>query len=143
MPEPLRLTLPIDLPTPGPLMDRGMHAWLGYRVLEWEEARAVTEMTLAERHLNTFDAAQGGLLCSLIDIACGLVCAWVPRGPVPGLATIALNTHFVASAGAGAVLTTTATLEGGGHRTKQASAEIRDADGALVALGSGAFARRG
>ncbi len=126
--------------TPQALM--GYHELLGMHVVEWEEGRAVVELTIEPKHLNRSGNVHGGVLASMLDSAlslAGLHCD-VPGNIRRGM-TLSLTTTFVGPARQG-VLRATGTLRGGGQKTFMTSGEIVDEQGNLVAMGEGSFRRR-
>ncbi|MEE3110431.1 MAG: PaaI family thioesterase, partial [Pseudomonadota bacterium] len=56
--------------TPQALM--GYHELLGMHVVEWEEGRAVVELTIEPKHLNRSGNVHGGVLASMLDSALSL-----------------------------------------------------------------------
>lgn len=120
----------------------GYHELLGMHVVEWQEGRAVVELTIEAKHLNRSGNVHGGVLASMLDSAlslAGLHCD-VPGNVRRGM-TLSLTTTFVGPARQG-VLRATGTLRGGGQKTYMTSGEIVDETGSLVAMGEGAFRRR-
>lgn len=126
--------------TPQALM--GYHELLGMHVVEWQEGRAVVELTIESKHLNRSGNVHGGVLASMLDSAlslAGLHCD-VPGNIRRGM-TLSLTTTFVGPARQG-VLRATGTLRGGGQKTYMTSGDIVDDQGRLVAMGEGSFRRR-
>ncbi|MDM7482689.1 MAG: PaaI family thioesterase [Halomonas sp.] len=126
--------------TPQALM--GYHELLGMHVVEWQEGRAVVELTIEPKHLNRSGNVHGGVLASMLDSAlslAGLHCD-VPGNIRRGM-TLSLTTTFVGPARQG-ILRATGTLRGGGQKTYMTSGDIVDDQGRLVAMGEGSFRRR-
>ncbi|OJA04610.1 PaaI family thioesterase [Halomonas sp. QHL1] len=120
----------------------GYHELLGMHVVEWQQDRAVVELTIEAKHLNRSGNVHGGVLASMLDSAlslAGLHCE-VPGNIRRGM-TLSLTTTFVGPARQG-VLRATGTLRGGGQKTYMTSGEIVDEKGNLVAMGEGSFRRR-
>ena len=100
-----------------------------------EPGRSVISIDVEEIHLNGAGTLHGGVYASLIDNAMGL----------SGLAlvgvrtaTIQMNVHFLGAVSGGCITCESEVL----HRTRRtatAEAKVRDAEGNLVALGTGAF----
>ncbi len=108
---------------------------IGAKVEEVEPGRSVISIDVEDIHLNGVGTLHGGVYASLIDNAMGLsVLALVGVRT----ATIQMNVHFL-----GAVSRERITCESEVvHRTRRtatAEAKVRDAEGNLVALGTGAF----
>jgi uncharacterized protein (TIGR00369 family) len=124
----------VPLTFPFPLKD-GFHKLLGIQVTDWGPGRASLELPLRAEFNNLAAVTHGGVLATLIDTACNLAGAWKDdagerRIPV----TLTFTTNFIAGARKGP-LTCTARRTGGGKTTYMAEAEVKDADGRLVATG--------
>jgi uncharacterized protein (TIGR00369 family) len=108
---------------------------IGAKVEEVEPGRAVIRIDVKDIHLNGSGTLHGGVYASLIDTAMGLsVLALVGVRT----ATIQMNVHFLGAVGAGRVTCESEVV----HRTRRtatAEAKVLDAEGNLVALGTGAF----
>ena len=108
---------------------------IGAKVEQVESGRSVVSIDVEEVHLNGAGTLHGGVYASLIDNAMGLsVLALVGVRT----ATIQMNVHFLGAVGGGRITCESEVL----HRTRRtatAEAKVRDADGNLVALGTGAF----
>ena len=88
-----------------------------------------------EIHLNGSDTLHGGVYASLMDNAMGLaVLALVGTRT----ATIEMNVHFLGAVNEGTITCHSEVV----HRTRRtatAESKVYDADGNLVAMGTGAF----
>jgi uncharacterized protein (TIGR00369 family) len=108
---------------------------IGAKVEEVEPGRSVISIDVEDIHLNGVGTLHGGVYASLIDNAMGLsVLALVGVRT----ATIQMNVHFLGAVGGGRITCESEVV----HRTRRtatAEARVRDADGNLVALGTGAF----
>jgi uncharacterized protein (TIGR00369 family) len=108
---------------------------IGAKVQEVEPGRSVIYIDIEEIHLNGAGTLHGGVYASLIDNAMGLsVLALVGVRT----ATIQMNVHFLGAVSGGRITCESEVL----HRTRRtatAEAKVRDAEGNLVALGTGAF----
>jgi uncharacterized protein (TIGR00369 family) len=136
---PKRLKLPLEFPLERPPVDEGYHRYLGYRMLDWREDTCTLELTIGDAHVNTQGMAHGGIISGILDVALSFSCVMHRDGHYPGAVTIALNVNYIAAAFRGDVLTITANVQGGGRRTKATTAEVRHADGRLIAIGSAAI----
>ncbi len=108
---------------------------IGAKVERVEPGRAVIRIDVEDVHLNGTGTLHGGVYASLIDNAMGLsVLALVGVRT----ATIEMNVHFLGAVGEGRITCESEVL----HRTRRtatAEAKVHDAEGNLVALGTGAF----
>ena len=108
---------------------------IGAKVEEVESGRSVISIDVEDIHLNGAGTLQGGVYASLIDTAMGLsVLALVGVRT----ATIQMNVHFLGAVSGGRITCESEVL----HRTRRtatAEAKVYDAEGNLVALGTGAF----
>ncbi|GGE99082.1 thioesterase [Aliidongia dinghuensis] len=115
---------------------------VGLRLVDWIEGRATVELDVTGDHLNRSGYVHGGVLMTLIDVACGYAGTWSPTAEGARLCvTLDLTTSFVAPA-CGGRLTTVATVTGGGRKIYFARAEVRDEAGQLLAMGQGSFRYR-
>ncbi|MHA1152772.1 MAG: PaaI family thioesterase [Alphaproteobacteria bacterium] len=127
-----------------PLYERGNFAELiDYRLTAWTENEAEISFEAEARHMNRSGLLHGGVLATVIDAACGFAGCYEPP-PSQGrrVLTLSLTTQYIGPVPAGTQLTTTATRSGGGRTIFFASCEVRDAEGRLVATGSGTFKYR-
>jgi uncharacterized protein (TIGR00369 family) len=108
---------------------------IGAKVEKVEAGHSVIYIDVEDLHLNGVGTLHGGVYASLIDNAMGLsVLALVGVRT----ATIQMNVHFLGAVGGGRITCESEVL----HRTRRtatAEAKVRDADGNLVALGTGTF----
>jgi uncharacterized protein (TIGR00369 family) len=108
---------------------------IGAKVERVEPGRSTISIEVENIHLNGAGTLHGGVYASLIDNAMGLsVLALVGVRS----ATIQMNVHFLGAVSEGRITCESEVL----HRTRRtatAEAKVRDAEGNLVALGTGAF----
>ena len=108
---------------------------IGAKVEEVQPGRSVIFIDVEDTHLNGAGTLHGGVYASLIDNAMGLsVLALVGVRT----ATIEMNVHFLGAVNEGRITCESEVI----HRTRRtatAEAKVRDADGNLVAMGTGAF----
>jgi uncharacterized protein (TIGR00369 family) len=108
---------------------------IGAKVEEVEPGRSVISIDVEGVHLNGAGTLHGGVYASLIDNAMGLsVLALVGVRT----ATIQMNVHFLGAVSGGRITCESEVV----HRTRRtatAEAKVYDAEGNLVALGTGAF----
>src|SRR5215211_6819460 len=108
---------------------------IGAKVDEVESGRSVISIDVEEIHLNGAGTLHGGVYASLMDTAMGLsVLALVGVRT----ATIEMNVHFLGAVSEGRITCQSQVV----HRTRRtatAEAKVRDSEGNLVAMGTGAF----
>ncbi|MFK8075404.1 MAG: PaaI family thioesterase [Granulosicoccus sp.] len=123
--------------------ETGAQTLLGY-VLdvghEDRKARCLIEIT--DEHLNRHASLHGGISSAVLDNAMGATASLTvdKTGRRPFL-TISLNTHYLAPAKKGDVLTAIGRVVGGGMSTKFLEGELRDQNGKLIATATGVFKR--
>jgi uncharacterized protein (TIGR00369 family) len=108
---------------------------IGAKVEEVEPGRSVIHIDVEGVHLNGTGTLHGGVYASLIDNAMGLSVLSLVGVRT---ATIQMNVHFLGAVGGGRITCESEVV----HRTRRtatAEAKVHDADGNLVALGTGAF----
>ena len=108
---------------------------IGAKVEEVEPGRSVIYIDVEGVHLNGAGTLHGGVYASLIDNAMGLSVLSLVGVRT---ATIQMNVHFLVAVGGGRITCESEVV----HRTRRtatAEAKVHDADGNLVALGTGAF----
>lgn len=117
----------------------GFHSLLGYRQVSWEEGRAVLELTVDQRHINLAGVIHGGVLTSLLDIACAEAGTYCPYpGRMRKAITLTLTTTFTGQC-SGGTIRVVGTKRAGGSRIFNSSGEVFDAEGRLLAFGEGTF----
>ncbi len=108
---------------------------IGAKVESVEPGRAALHIDAEEIHQNGSGTLHGGVYASLIDTAMGLsVLALVGVRT----ATIEMNVHFLGAVSEGRIVCHSEVV----HRTRRtatAEAKVHDAEGNLVAMGTGAF----
>lgn len=108
---------------------------IGLRLVEWELDRCKLELDVGDRHRNGLGVVHGGVISTLVDVACahsGIYCT-VPGNKRTGL-TASLTVNLIGSARNGR-LTVLARKRGGGKTLYMSSAEVFDGDGQLIATG--------
>jgi uncharacterized protein (TIGR00369 family) len=108
---------------------------IGAKVADVEAGRADLYVDVEDVHLNGAGSLHGGVYASLIDTAMGLsVLALVGVRS----ATIQMDVHFLGAVSEGRITCRSEVV----HRTRRtatAEAKVHDAEGNLVAMGSGVF----
>jgi len=109
--------------------------YIGAKVAEVEAGRADLYMDVEDSHLNGAGSLHGGVYASLIDTAMGLsVLALVGVRA----ATIQMDVHFLGAVSEGRITCRSEVV----HRTRRTAtteAKVHDAEGNLVAMGTGTF----
>lgn len=115
---------------------------IGARLTLWEEGLAEVTLEMGPEVVNRQGVAHGGAVMTLIDSATGYAGCFCPY---PGRArhalTLSMTTNFL-NGGRPPRLIATARVTGGGRSSYFAAAEVRDADGLLIATGTGVFRYR-
>lgn len=109
--------------------------YIGAKVEEVEPGRSVIYIEIEDVHLNGTGTLHGGVYASLMDNAMGLAVLALAGTRT---ATIEMNTHFLGSVNEGRITCHSEVV----HRTRRtatAESKVYDADGNLVAMGTGAF----
>jgi len=105
------------------------------RVDEIEHGRSTMSIEVEDLHLNGNGTLHGGVYATLIDNTMALAIISIARARI---ATTEMNVHFLGPVAAGRVTCKGEML----HRTRRtatAEARVYDDNGALVAMGTGAF----
>ncbi|APX26177.1 hypothetical protein Ga0080559_TMP201 (plasmid) [Salipiger profundus] len=113
---------------------------LGITLSQWEEGQAEFRLMLCPRHLNRHGQLQGGVIATLLDVACGY--AGIEPGSRASAVTITLNISYVAGVSEGEIIARGA-VSGGGRRIYFSGGELRAPDGRLLATAQGSFKRVG
>ncbi|MGD9734776.1 MAG: PaaI family thioesterase [Solirubrobacterales bacterium] len=117
----------------------GYYRLVGMRVVRVDDRRSELDLVVGDEHLQAYGTAHGGITAGLLDAAMGL--AVLGRtGPLEGCATVGMTVSFTAPARHG-TLSASGRVAHMGRRLVTATAEARDAEGVLVAVGQGTFAR--
>lgn len=116
---------------------------LGVTLADWKEGYVRFELLLSDEHSNRTGIAQGGVLATLLDAACGYAGLYsADAGRLEHSSTITLSISYLAPATIPSAITAVGEVTGGGHSIYFSSARIHCADGHLLATAQGAFKRR-
>lgn len=111
------------------------HELLGLEILQQTDGESELRLVIADKHLRDSGILHGGVLATLIDAGVGLAArSRSPEGA--NLVTVQLNSNFLRTTQPGDVLSVRGQVLHYGRRTIVASAEVRSADGRLVATGT-------
>ena len=112
---------------------------LGVCLTGWDPGFAEFELELGRRHLNYAGSLHGGVIATLLDVACGYSGLRSVSDGAAGLAaTLTLTVSYHAGATEG-VLRASGRVTGGGRSIFFASGEVVAPDGRLIATGQGAY----
>lgn len=116
---------------------------IGVTLIDWQEGYVELRLVPTEEHGNRTGVAQGGVVATLLDAACGYAGLYAPLGAEHEHATtITLSISYIAPARLFEPLHVVGRVTGQGRSIYYASAEARKADGSVVASAQGAFKRR-
>ena len=125
--------------------DSGAQSLVGYHIdLSDPAGGAVVTLTVAQKHLNRNGTLQGGIQAMVLDAAAGFSASRQLAGDDPDIVpvvTLSLTTTYLAPVLLGQTITATGHVTGGGRKVVFASADICNAEGRLVAQGTGIFKR--
>ena len=106
---------------------------IGYEVTDWGPGFAVIELDLKHEHCNRYGNPHGGVLMTLLDVACTRAGTVDPETHEIGrAATVNVSTNFIGVA-QGGKLRIKGKKTGGGRRLFFAEAHAYDREGNLVA----------
>lgn len=131
-------------PVPAEEVERnhsGAQALIGYTLdLTGADGAGRVILQIEDRHLNRNGSLHGGIVAMMLDAAGGFAVSRAYKGPaLPNVATISLNTNYVAPALGGHRVVATGHVTGGGGKVAFAKSELRDAEGNLLAQAAGVF----
>ena len=114
---------------------------LGIQFVEWREGRAVFEMQFSDDHTNPAGRLHGGVMATLLDVACGYAGVYSadPQVNLRSL-TLGLTLNFVGPA-KGRSVRAIGELAGGGREIFFSTGKLLDSEGGLVATCQGNFKR--
>lgn len=116
---------------------------LGVELIGWKEGLVEMALLLNDEHGNRSGVAQGGVIATLLDAACGYAGLFSDPDAEPEHAnTIMLTISYIAPARLGQRLRVVGRVTGQGRKLYFSSAEVRDQSGAIVASSQGSFKRR-
>jgi uncharacterized protein (TIGR00369 family) len=127
----MKLSLSKEYGTPLPFIDH-----LGIERVQSDEGRALLALEIKPAFRNSWKAAHGGVIMTMLDSAMSLAARMHLQGAPGGILTIEMNVKFI-SPGIGGRLTAEGKVIGGGRSTLFCEAEVRDEAGNLVAKGMG------
>lgn len=121
------------------MMPVGFNEHIGLKFLQRESGLFVGEIEIAPHHLNRAGIVHGGVYCTMLDTACGGAGLYCPHpGRRRRSVTLSLTTSFTGRCEGGRLVVTGRTVSVG-RRIYTSRAEVHDAQGYLVAHGTGTF----
>jgi len=127
----MKLSLSKEYGTPLPFIDH-----LGVERVHSHDGRALLAMDVKPAFRNSWNAAHGGVIMTLLDSAMSLAARLHLKGESGGILTIEMNAKFI-KPGIGERLVAEGKVIGGGRTTLFCEAEVRDETGTLIAKGMG------
>jgi uncharacterized protein (TIGR00369 family) len=127
----MKLSLSKEYGTPLPFVDH-----LGIERVHNGEERALLALEIKPAFRNSWQAAHGGVIMTLLDSAMSLAARLHLHGAPGGILTIEMNAKFISPA-LGSRLSAEGRVIGGGRSTLFCEAEVHDEGGKLVAKGMG------
>jgi len=127
----LKLSLSKEYGTPLPFIDH-----LGVERILSHEGRALLALEIKPEFRNSWNAAHGGVIMTLLDSAMSLAARLQLQGAPGGILTIEMNAKFI-NPGMGHRLIAEGKVIGGGRSTLFCEAEVHDDAGHLVAKSMG------
>ena len=127
----MKLSLSKEYGTPLPFIDH-----LGVNRVQNREGRALLALEIKPAFRNSWNAAHGGVIMTMLDSAMSLAARMHLQGAPGGMLTIEMTAKFI-KPGMGTRLNAEGKVIGGGRSTLFCEAEVRDETGGLVAKGMG------
>lgn len=118
----------------------GYSKLMEYHLQRADRGYAEVSMTVGPQHLNRLGVVHGGVLGTLIDSATGYAVAFAdsPDRMKPAV-TLSFNVQFLGQTRPGDQLIATGKHIGGGKTIAYATAEVRTADGRMIARGDAVY----
>lgn len=123
-----------EVPLENPLLK-----FLGVQLIRWKRGEAEFHLAITQHHLNRQGNLQGGVIATLLDVACGYS-GLDPSCSVAfeSSASVTLNVCFVDKVNSGRLIAR-GKLTRTGKRLYFATGEVTCEDGQLIATAQGAF----
>ena len=127
----MKLSLSKEYGTALPFIDL-----LGIERVQDDAGRALLALKIKPAFRNSWKAAHGGVIMTMLDSAMSLAARVHLQGAPGGILTIEMNAKFIGPA-SGRRIIAEGRVIGGGRSTLFCEAEVRDESGKLVAKGMG------
>jgi len=108
---------------------------MGFDVVECTDGRAAVECLIVAEHANTRGIAHGGVMSSLVDMACGAAVAYQPSVEGRGAVTLSLTVNYVRPAQVGDRVRVVGVRCGDGKKIVACRAEATNQSGVVLAMG--------
>lgn len=116
---------------------------LGVTLTEWRDDFVKMELLLSNEHSNRTGIAQGGVIATLLDAACGYAGLFsLDKNRPEHSTTITLSINFVAPAEILSTITAVGEVTGKGKNIYYSTGRIYSSTGIVIATAQGAFKRR-
>ena len=123
-----------EVPLANPLLK-----YLGVQLNSWKHGEAEFHLMITKHHLNRQGNLQGGVLATLLDVACGYSGLDPSHSvAIENSASVTLNASFVNKVSTGRLIAR-GNLTRTGKRLYFATGEVTCEDGQLIATAQGAF----
>ena len=124
------------------MSEPGFAEMLGVEVVEWRDNYAEVALDLRRDLRNRSGSAHGGVLVTMLDIACARAGIWFAEGEAPRFAsTLSMSVSFMRPGKAG-TLRAIGECIAGGRTVFTCLGRVVDEDGKVLALGQGVFRYR-
>jgi uncharacterized protein (TIGR00369 family) len=114
---------------------------LGIEFVSADHGHAVLALNLTTRHLNSWKAAHGGVLMTLLDVAMAVAGRSLDPAAGGGV-TVEMKTNFLQPANADTRLLASGHVYHRSSSTAFCDGEVRDTEGRLIAKAMGTFKYR-
>lgn len=120
--------------------ETGTQRLLGYVIdIGHDDRCARVHLEAGDQHMNRHGVLHGGIAATLLDNASGMTASMrVDPAKLTPVQTMSLTVDYLAPGGPGPLIAV-GLLRGGGRKVQFVDAELRDADGRLIAKSSGVF----
>ncbi|MFS4582110.1 PaaI family thioesterase [Phaeobacter sp. C3_T13_0] len=122
--------------------DPGCQQLVGYRTeIDAQSGLCCVSLDLAPQHKNRNGLLHGGIVATLMDVACGNAASqYFDPELHPPVVTVSLTLSYVAAARTGRVMAS-AIISGGGRSLAYVAGELLDDNDDVLATASGVFKR--
>lgn len=132
----------LSIAVTGPMGEDDFLGTLGLDLKIWRDGYAEVEARLDRRLLNRSGFVHGGVILSMLDVACARAGCWSEDPDRPRLAnTLSMSASFMRSCRDGAIRAIGRRLPGGAN-IFTCQGEVRDSEGNLLAVGQAVFRYR-
>ncbi|MBR8644750.1 PaaI family thioesterase [[Brevibacterium] frigoritolerans] len=108
---------------------------MGFEIIRFEEGNVTIKLNIEEHLLNVNGTLHGGIHATMLDTILGMVTRSVTKSKV---VTTSLTVHYLASISSGELFAEAKVLQKG-YKIAFTEGEIKDAEGNIIAKGTGIF----